>query len=56
MVREAVTAAGTEPQRCTIRPMGGVQAALHQMAFASRVRLDVDLDRITVSSRLAATS
>ena len=27
---------------------GGVRAALHEMAFASRVRLDVDLDRIPV--------
>jgi hydrogenase maturation factor len=28
---------------------GGVRAALHELAFASHVRLDVDLDRIPVS-------
>jgi hydrogenase maturation factor len=33
---------------------GGVRAGLHEIAFASRVRLDVDLDRIPISSPTAA--
>jgi len=33
---------------------GGIRAALHEMAFASRVRLDVDLDRIPVLPPTAA--
>jgi hydrogenase maturation factor len=33
---------------------GGIRAALHEVAFASRVRLDVDLDRIPVLAPTAA--
>jgi hydrogenase maturation factor len=33
---------------------GGIRAALHELAFASRVRLDVDLDRIPVLAPTAA--
>jgi hydrogenase maturation factor len=33
---------------------GGVRAALHEVAFASRVRIDVDLDRIPVLAPTAA--
>jgi hydrogenase expression/formation protein HypE len=33
---------------------GGIRAGLHEIAFASRVRLDVDLDRIPVLQPTAA--
>jgi hydrogenase maturation factor len=33
---------------------GGIRAALHEVAFASRVHLDVDLDRIPVFPPTAA--
>jgi hydrogenase maturation factor len=33
---------------------GGVRAALHELAFASHARLDVDLDRIPVFPQTAA--
>ena len=53
VVREAVTAARHGASAMHDPTEGGVRAALHEMAFASRVRLDVDLDRIPVYPQTA---
>jgi hydrogenase maturation factor len=49
VVTEAVIAANHGACAMHDPTEGGVRAALHEMAFASRVRLDVDLDCIPVS-------
>ena len=48
VVREAVIAARLGASAMHDPTEGGVRAGLHEIAFASRVRLDVDLDRIPV--------
>jgi hydrogenase maturation factor len=54
VVREAVMAARHGASAMHDPTEGGIRAALHEMAFASRVRLDVDLDRIPVFPPTAA--
>ena len=53
VVAEAVIAARLGASAMHDPTEGGVRAALHEMARASRVRLDVDLDRIPVYSQTA---
>lgn len=48
VVAEAIIAARHGASAMHDPTEGGVRAALHEMAFASRVRLDVDLDSIPV--------
>jgi hydrogenase maturation factor len=48
IVPEAVIAARYEASAMHDPTEGGVRAGLHEMAFASRVRLDVDLERVPV--------
>lgn len=53
VVTEAVIAARHGASAMHDPTEGGVRAALHEMAFASRVRLDADLDRIPVLPQTA---
>jgi hydrogenase expression/formation protein HypE len=53
VVMEAVIAARHGASAMHDPTEGGVRAALHEMAFASRVRLDVDLDRIPIYPQTA---
>ena len=53
VVPDAVTAARHGASAMHDPTEGGVRAALHELAFASRVQLDVDLDRIHVSRATA---
>jgi hydrogenase maturation factor len=53
VVMEAVIAARHGASAMHDPTEGGVRAALHEVAFASRVRLDVDLDRIPVYPQTA---
>jgi hydrogenase maturation factor len=54
VVMEAVIAARHRASAMHDPTEGGIRAALHEMAFASGVRLDVDLDRIPVFPQTAA--
>jgi hydrogenase expression/formation protein HypE len=54
IVPEAVIAARHGASAMHDPTEGGVRAGLHEIAFASRVRLDVDLDRIPVRPQTAA--
>jgi hydrogenase maturation factor len=54
VVADAVIAARHRVSAMHDPTEGGIRAALHEMAFASRVRLDVDLDRIPVLPPTAA--
>ena len=54
VVREALIAARLGSSAMHDPTEGGVRAGIHEIAFASRVRLDVDLDRIPVREETAA--
>jgi hydrogenase maturation factor len=54
VVPEAVVAARHGASAMHDPTEGGVRAGLHEIAFASRVRLDIDLDRIVVLPQTAA--
>jgi hydrogenase maturation factor len=54
VVMEAIIAARHGASAMHDPTEGGVRAALHEMAFASCVRLDVDLDRIPVYPQTAS--
>lgn len=54
VVPEAVIAARHGASAMHDPTEGGIRAGLHEIAFASRVRLDVDLDRIPVLPQTAA--
>jgi len=54
VVAEAIMAARHGASAMHDPTEGGVRAALHEMAFASRVRLDVQLDRIPVFPQTVA--
>jgi hydrogenase maturation factor len=54
VVPEALLAARGDATAMHDPTEGGVRAGLHEIAFASRVRLDVDLDRIAVREETTA--
>jgi len=54
VVREALIAARLGSSAMHDPTEGGVRAGIHEVAFASRVRLDVDRDRIPVREETAA--
>lgn len=54
VVKEAVLAARHGASAMHDPTEGGIRAALHEMAFASRVRFEVDLDRVCVFPQTAA--
>jgi hydrogenase maturation factor len=54
VVREALVATRHGASAMHDPTEGGVRAGLHEIAFASRVRLEIDLDRIVVLPQTAA--
>ena len=54
VVPEALVAARHQASAMHDPTEGGIRAGLHEIAFASRVRLDVDLDRIPILPSTAA--